>query len=498
MIMKMRESLKRSKFIPRPGSVTGKEVTKVGGPRVYVKHGRSPLLKEVNMDEPDHTETQELSKSSCDVSKNDTAAGGSVKYIYMGGPHSEQAGSEVKVNDSTMEVSDNGDDQMGDPEDEGLFWERPRPVLQIPGLPIFYPVHTEDRERQKKRKRESMISPESDLPDDLDHDEKRRPSTGQWSSMPAPKEERDRWMKPERQAKRKWESAISPESLLPSEFEHDEKRRKQDISTKSSQVPPVGQQKKGRKQGKSKLDPRDLFCRANAVFDVFQAMETVGALETPQGHGPDAPELDAIDLELLGEEPSDSEQTQPSANQDLKVIIAEDLYPTVSYDDLRVANAAANLLDIHQGNLSLSELKSVDRQVLKGAFGNCDELQPSLHTEEPSPCVTIPRRLAFSDRSLTNVSLMRRHGYRWKPYDKPTGPSEEFRSFFATRRQRKSLLRKGEASWDDEDASFIQTRKKLAEPGAKLGAEYVAKNLLDVSDATSLSQEHLLMICPGP
>ena len=78
------------------------------------------------------------------------------------------------------------------------------------------------------------------------------------------------------------------------------------------------------------------------------------------------PELDALDLELLGEEPSDSE--------DVKVVMAEASDPTSSHEDLRVANAAANLLEIHKGNSNVSELYSVDREALKEAFGESDQV----------------------------------------------------------------------------------------------------------------------------
>ena len=85
---------------------------------------------------------------------------------------------------------------------------------------------------------------------------------------------------------------------------------------------------------------------------------------------------------------------------------------------------------------------------------------------------------------------MRSQGREFKKHEKPIEPSKEFQSFLATRRQRKSLLLKDENMWDEEDASFMQSGKKFAEPGAGFGAEFVAKRLLTVRDAALLTIEH--------
>ena len=69
----------------------------------------------------------------------------------------------------------------------------------------------------------------------------------------------------------------------------------------------------------------------------------------------------------------------------------------------------------------------------------------------------------------------------------PAGPSAMFKAFFATRRLRKDLLRKREASWSEEDASFMRSGKEIAEPDASLGAEFAAKSLLDVRDTASVT-----------
>ena len=289
---------------------------------------------------------------------------------------------------------------------------------------------------------------------------------------------------PKRLTKRQWEAVVSPESPNsdpPGNFAHDGKRRKLARGTNSSQVSQLGLRKKGRKEKSGKLDPCNVFCRSTNLAAVFGAAIAVRALETPQEDNSDGPELDSLDRELLGEEPSDFKQTQTSANQDAKAFIAETLYATVSHDELRVSNAAANLLGIHQGNSDVSELDTVDREALQEAFG--EPMQPSAQTvEEPSPFVEVPRTVKFSERYEDNKLLMRRHEHKFKRHDKRIGPSEEFQSFFATRRLRKDLLRKGEL-------------------GAGLGVEITAKSLLDVSKRHRFPHSKpnlLLTVCPGP
>lgn len=441
----------------------------------------SPLSNEVVMEdsrailEADYSEMQEFWKDLCDFGENwDTKMGDPNDDIYRGGFDNEAVGSALEVTNSNMESLDDYDIEMAKAE-EGLFGEQPEQTLQIPGQPTINSVNNKEPGRQTKRKRESRVSPEShtfDLPDDVDHDDKRRPPAEQWNLSPISRAERDRQTN---STKRKRESTFSPQSPtldLPGDFDHDEKRRKLEESEEPSQAPLASRQSRGSRKQNGKLNPLDLFCRGTIVANVSQAMEAVSALETPQEDSSEAREPDALDS---------------------KQIIAETLYPKRGEDEIRVAKAAAILLEVDQGSSSLSELDPADREALREVFGSSDELQSSVHTEEePLKFVTILRTAKPSERSFVNKSLMRRHSHSFKFDDKPTEPSEKFRSFFATRRRREALLLKGEESWNEADASFIRMGKKIAEPGARLGAECVAKRLLDVSDITSLSPNEVI------
>ena len=53
---------------------------------------------------------------------------------------------------------------------------------------------------------------------------------------------------------------------------------------------------------------------------------------------------------------------------DLKVILGEALYPLVSHEDIRVAKAAADLLEIRSNSDSLG-LGPAEREALLTAFG---------------------------------------------------------------------------------------------------------------------------------
>ena len=259
--------------------------------------------------------------------------------------------------------------------------------------------------------------------------------------------------KPERPTKRRREAEPrdSPESDLFSDFDRDEKRGKLARGTNSSQASPPRLRKEERKEKGGRLSPHDLFCQAGTLAAVFQAVVEDNSV---------LPELNALDLELLGEEPSDSE--------DVKVIIAEALNPMISHDDLRALNAAANLLDSHQ-------VKS-----------NAYEAQSPVHTvETPSLFVELPRTVRMSERCAVNQSLMCEQEHPFKRHDKRIGPSDDFRSFFATRRVRRDLLLRDASLWDDEDLAFILSRREIARIPARLGAEFVAKSLLDVRGAPS-------------
>lgn len=446
-------------IIPLPGSTKGKQNTTVRGPRKNYERVETALRNEVK----DYTEMDNFFGELCDVNGGDNTKSDCQTNINIG-DSDQKVGSELEVTNSSREEPDDFDIEMAKAEEEGVLGEQAEQTFQIPGLPIFNPGNTEGAGRQTKRKRESTISldsPTFDLPGDLDHDQKRRALAGQWNS-PVGEEGRDR------QTKRKRESGISAESPgfdLPGEIDHDQKRKKLKTGTKSSQAPPAGPQDKGSEKANAELGPCDLFCLGTTVGDVFQAMKAVGGLENPQ-----------------------------EDSTDVKLIIAGVLYPTEGQHDIRVAKAAANL-EIDQGASNVPGLDPADRDALKEVFGEPDKLQPSEDKEkEPSAFVTFPRKVKYHERYSVNKSLLRQHRYTnmFKRVKKPTQPSEKFLSFFATRRQREVLLHKGEDLWDEEDASFIRSGEEIAEPGARLGAEFVAKRLLEVRDLTSLSPNGII------
>ena len=212
-------------------------------------------------------------------------------------------------------------------------------------------------------------------------------------------------------------------------------------------------------------------------FDIEMA-RVFGDTSIPEVRAPqEEPELSAPDIDLAGKEPGKSGQPPTSVPEYPKLVIAETLDMTVSIDDLRVTAAAKILLDIYGGNANVSEIDSVDSESLKKAFGTSDDLQPSTHREEPSTSNAIPRSASFSDHFETMKLLAR----------DTIPPSKEFKSFFATRRLRKNILRQDEKSWNDEDQAFIVSGRTIEAPGAQLGAEFVAKSLLDVSITASLT-----------
>ena len=137
-------------------------------------------------------------------------------------------------------------------------------------------------------------------------------------------------------------------------------------------------------------------------------------------------------------------------------------------------------------------LASADREVSKEALSFISTSQPSEEVEEKEEdrFISFERTARISERSAINKSKIRSQGREFKKHEKPIGPSKDFQKSLATRRQRQALFLKGENKWDEEDASFMQSGKEFAEPGAGLGAEFVAKRLLTVRDATLLTLEH--------
>ncbi|KAM0804788.1 hypothetical protein BDR22DRAFT_550979 [Usnea florida] len=129
------------------------------------------------------------------------------------------------------------------------------------------------------------------------------------------------------------------------------------------------------------------------------------------------------------------------------------------------------------------ELASSDQEASKEAISVISTLQPSAEAEEEDCFVSFKRTARISELSAINRSRIRSQGREFKKHEKQIGPSKEFQTFLATRRQRKELLLKDESTWDEEDASFMQSGKKFAEPAAGLGAEFVAKRLLTGRDS---------------
>ena len=287
-----------------------------------------------------------------------------------------------------------------------------------------------------------------------------------------------------KQRKRERESECSP---LPGQDDHNDKRIKLEIDTDSSPSPTRTQRKKTKYQP-GQIQAHELFCRSSSLAAIFEAAIAVGAQRASQEDSSDAPPLDALDLELLGEEPNGSQQTSSSLCEDSKMFICETMFPVVSQDDLRVANAGGNLLGIHLGNSEVSELGSADREALGKALGNSAELQPQRDAdEEQSGFTAIPRTATRSGRSTRHRELHKKYGYSIKRDEKPTKPSRDFQSFFATRRLRQDILRKDAGSCSAADKAFVMSGKLIEEPGPKFGAEFVAKCLLDVSITPSLT-----------
>ena len=246
---------------------------------------------------------------------------------------------------------------------------------------------------------------------------------------------------PETHRKRKREALSSSESPavgLPGDADHDWKRRKLEIGTTRPKIPPSSLQKEWR----------------------IDDGEMVRPSRSPADSG--------TDVELASSDQEASKETHLTPSN----------FP---------GNSGTGV-----------ELDSTDRGAPKEAISTINTPQPSVKAEEKEDSfVSFERTARISERSAVNKSMMRSHGREFKKHGKPIGPSKEFRSFFETRRQRKALLLKGESLWDEEDASFMQSGKKFAEPGASLGAEVVAKRLLAVNDTALLQYNALLIIPPG-
>ncbi len=424
--------------IPSPGLTKGKQNTKIGGPRRATQHGPTPLSHEVDMSdtglisEEEFEEIQRFYRDICNQEGDEANTVESNDNTYIGWSTEKIDDNIVKVTDSFMAEPDDYDIEMAKAEADGLFNascdEQAEPSLEAPGLPDFDSVGKEETEGQRKRKQESDLAPE-----------------------------------------------VSP-AALSGHVDHGEKRRKLETGTNSSGLSAPRRRKKSAKEQGGKLQPHYLFSRSSSLAAVFQAALAVGALGAPQEDNSDDSELDSLDLELLGEEPSNSEQTQASVSEDPKVAVAEALYQLISLDDLHVATAGANLL-----SSDISELEPADRVALKDAFGDSKEVQPSTQVEDPMPFTTLPRTVRFSDHYIINKSLMRKNGTKFKRYGTPTRASQAFQLLFEEQRLRKLVLDQGTA------------------PTAGFGSEFVAKSLLDVSSTVCLTPNRILLIFyPGP
>ncbi len=262
------EIIKSGSSIPSPGLTKGKQNTKIGGPRRTTQHGPTPLSHEVDMSdtgiipEEDFEEIQKFYRDLCNLGDDDANTVESNDNTYIGWFTEKIDDNNMKTTDSFMVEPDDYDIEMAKAEADGLFnvssEEQAEPSLEAPGLPNLDSVGKEEAEGQRKRKQESVSAPE-----------------------------------------------ISP-AALSGHVDHGEKRRKLEIGTNSSRLSAPRRRKKSAKEQGGKLQPHYLFSRSSSLAAVFQAVLATGALEAPQEDNSDDSELDALDLELLGEEPSNS------------------------------------------------------------------------------------------------------------------------------------------------------------------------------------------------
>ena len=312
--------LHTKRFIQLPGCTKGKYDPAVGRPRAArqeaqhtTKHQPTNLSYDANVDDIDEEDDEAMQ-----------AYYGYLCETFDGDPSKTVFDEEFTR--SSIEEPDDYDIEMAKAEEDGLFGDLHEDAPSS-GEPTSDLVNTDEINKQTKRKRESAPSPEPPTEDLSDH------------------------------------------------VDRDLKRRRLEIGTESSQASPSELPKKRRREGPGKLEPHYLFCRSSSLAAVFEAAIAVEALEPPQVGSSSASGLDAVDLELLGEEHNDSEQkqTRSSVNENLKLILGEALYPLVSHDDLQVAKAGAALLEMQQGNSNAPGLEPADREALLGAFGASDQ-----------------------------------------------------------------------------------------------------------------------------
>ena len=485
-------NLHGSTSIPPPGRTTGKENTLVRGPRTAFQPTPSRLSDEIDVND-------------CDLEDDDTDMIDFDHDIYIDSSDDEDVESEMGDIESTMEDPNDQDveSEMGDvdssveePDDYDIemarfFGEESKPFPQTPGLPIVDP---EEPERQTKRKRESVSS--EPVPGDVEHDQKRRKlEIGTGSSQVLPPGLRDNGGKEQGgnfdASNSDWRGSALQNQKGGSE-------EAQSLASGGSPVIMTLLPMNGTFEPRRVIVPffPDSLRLGRQVSAETAPTAVNGYFNTPVVSRQHASvwaenETGKIWIEDLGSSNGTfvdgvrlSPKSRESEPHELRDQVTLDLGVDAVSDDPesmvhhKVA-AKVELVVSDEGDFKVSEQDTAGQETSKKVFGISAELKPS-------PIVTIPRTARFSDSVWMRRSLMHRNGYKVKGYDKPIRPSEEFRSFFAKRRQRKALLRKGERLWNDEDVAFMRRGKEFAEPGAKLGAEFVAKSLLDVSDTISL------------
>lgn len=404
MFERRSEKGKTSKSIPLPREVIDKQVTIARQPRRNFKHTPSPLSAEAAMNKPrtglaaDVEETSEEMEAEAETRKPKTALFTSIDEMEEFRKRLSDIGSGKipKDNKKIAEANKRWELAMTRTEDSRKTAKSSQEKVVRFAAPVvtgFRYYKAEDDESEEYESEEDEYEDESgedtddftiEDPDDMEMDDESEedvegdPPTSYLPSL-----------------KRKRESEVSLESPILDDVDQSEKRKKQKTVSSSSRVPTAGRWKNvgPYKEGKTAL--HDFFCRSSSLAAVFQAAIEIGftetvqegstgapeldslelevlgeEFETPNDNSIDAPELDDLDLMLLGEKPCDPDQTQPSVGEDLDMFIGETLWPGVSHIDIRIASAGAKLL----GNSDVSALDSTDREALREAFSDLDEL----------------------------------------------------------------------------------------------------------------------------
>ena len=264
----------------------------------------------------------------------------------------------------------------------------------------------------------------------------------------------------EEQGKRDWESGFAPVNSrvnLSGYRDHNNKRARTELNTKSSQIQYTELQKPYEGPG-GETQPHNLFCWADTLAAAPQADSPTGAFQVTQEEDPHISELDAFDLGLLG----GNCITRPTPLSDDQGIMTTSL--------LNPNHGCSNVFTLESSYLQAT---------LRRIYG----LVAYTHTEGLFIVDSMPRKAGFSDQCTVRREWMIDNGYqgKLKKFPKGIGPSKKFRSFFGTRRLRKNLIRRAMVSWDRKDALFVLSGQIIEDPPPGLGTEMMAKCLLDVS-----------------